>query len=79
MFDVVYMKSNRITCSFSGLKVVATLQRKQSGLDDCVNKKVAKWIAEKRKQPRSGPLIVLSLFGRVIEGMREVNNRLAAE
>ena len=25
MFDVVYVKSNRISCSFSGLKLMATL------------------------------------------------------
>ena len=35
----------------------------------------AKWIAGKRKQPRSGHLLVLCLCGRVIEGMREVTNR----
>ena len=39
--------------------------------------RLAKWIAEKLKQPRSGHLLVL--FGRVIEGKMEVTNRWAAE
>ena len=36
---------------------------------------VAKWIVVKRKQSRSGHLLLLSLFGQVIEGMREDTNR----
>ena len=40
-----------------------------------VDERLAKWIAEKRKQPRSGYLYVLNLCGRVIEGKREVTNR----
>ena len=39
--------------------------------------RLAKWLAEKRKQPRSGHLLVLSLCSRVIEGMREVTNMLS--
>ena len=39
-----------------------------------VDLQLAKWIVGKRKQPRSGHLLVLSLFGRVIEGMSEVTN-----
>ena len=35
----------------------------------------AKWIDGKRKQPRPGHLLMLSLCGRVIEGVREVTNR----
>ena len=41
--------------------------------------KSAKVIAEKRKQPLSGHLLMLSLCGRVIERVREVTNRWAAE
>ena len=37
--------------------------------------KLAKWIAEKRNQPRSRHLLMLLLCGRVIEGKREVTNR----
>ena len=37
--------------------------------------RLAKWIAEKRKQQRSGHLLMLFLCGRVIEGKREVTNR----
>ena len=33
----------------------------------------AKWIAGKRKQPQPGHLLMLSLCGRVIEGVRDVN------
>ena len=40
---------------------------------------LAKWFAGKRKQPRPGHLLMLSLCGRVIEGVREVTNRWAAE
>ena len=40
---------------------------------------LAKWLAVKRKQPLSGHLLVLSLCGRAIEGVKEVNNRSAAE
>ena len=40
---------------------------------------LAKCIVGKRKQPRSGHLLVLSLFDQVIEGMREDNNCWAAE
>ena len=39
-----------------------------------VDVSLAKWIAEKRKQPRSGLLLVLFLCGRVIKGVREVTN-----
>ena len=35
---------------------------------------LAKWIAGQREQPRSGHLLVLSLCGRVNEGVREVTN-----
>ena len=40
-----------------------------------VDVRLSKWIAEKRKQPRSGHLLVFLLCGRVIEG----KNRWAAE
>ena len=36
---------------------------------------LAKWIAGKPKQPRSGHFLVLSLCGRVIERVREITNR----
>ena len=36
---------------------------------------LAKCIVGKRKQPRSGHLLLLSLFDQVIEGMREDTNR----
>ena len=39
----------------------------------------AKWIVGKRKQPRSGHLLLLSLFGQVIEGLREDTNRWVVE
>ena len=39
-----------------------------------VDVQLAKCIVGKRKQPRSGHLLLLSLFGRVIEGMREDTN-----
>ena len=32
VLDVVYVKSNRISCEFSGLNITATLQRKRSEL-----------------------------------------------
>ena len=35
----------------------------------------AKWIAQKRKQPRPNHLLMLSVCGWVIEGGREVTNR----
>ena len=35
VLDVVYVKSNRISCEFSGLNVVATLERKRRDLCDC--------------------------------------------
>ena len=35
VFDVVYVKSNSISCEFSGLYIVATLYRKRSDLCDC--------------------------------------------
>ena len=44
-----------------------------------VDVQLAKWIVGKRKQPRSGHLLSLSLFDQVIEGMREDTNRWAAE
>ena len=44
-----------------------------------VDVRLAEWITEKRKQPRSGHLLVLVLCGRVIEGKREVTNHRAAE
>ena len=44
-----------------------------------VDVQLAKLIVEKRKQQRSGHLLLLSLFGQVIEGMREVTNRWATE
>ena len=44
-----------------------------------VDVQLAKWIVGKRKQPRSRHLLLLSLFGQVIEGMREVTHRWAAE
>ena len=44
-----------------------------------VDVQLAKWIPEKRKQPRSSHLLVLLLFGQVIEGMREVTNLWTAE
>ena len=44
-----------------------------------VDVQLAKCIVGKREQPRSGHLHLLSLFGQVIEGMREDNNRWAAE
>ena len=44
-----------------------------------VDVRLAKWMAEKRKQPRSGHLLVLFLCGQVIEGKREVTNRWTAE
>ena len=37
--------------------------------------RLVKWIAEKRKQSRSGHLVVLFLCSRVIEGKREVTIR----
>ena len=40
-----------------------------------VDVQLAKWIAEKRKQLRSGHLLVLFLCARMIEGKREVTNR----
>ena len=40
-----------------------------------VRVQLAKWVVGKRKQPRSGHLLLLSLFGQVIEGMRENTNR----
>ena len=40
---------------------------------------LAKWIVGKRKQPRSGNLLLLSLLGQVIEGMREDTNRSVVE
>ena len=40
---------------------------------------LAKWLAGKREQLRSGHLLALSLCARVIERMREVTNRRAAE
>ena len=40
---------------------------------------LAKWIAKKRKQPRLGHFLKLSLCGRVIEEVGEVTNRWAAE
>ena len=43
------------------------------------NVQLAKWITGKRKQPRPGHLLVLSLCGRVIEGVMEITNRRAAE
>ena len=36
VFYVFYVKSNSISCKFSGLKVGATLYRKQRDLYDCV-------------------------------------------
>ena len=42
-----------------------------------VDVELAKWIAEKRKQPRSGHLLLLLLCGRMIEGKREVTNPLS--
>ena len=44
-----------------------------------VDVRLAKLIAEKRKQSRSSHLFVLFLCGRVIEGVREITNRCAAE
>ena len=44
-----------------------------------VDVRLAKWIVEKRKQPRSGHLLVLFVCVRVIEGKEEVTNRCAAE
>ena len=44
-----------------------------------VDVELAKWIAEKHKQPRSGHLLVLFLCGRAIEGKKEVTNRWTAE
>ena len=44
-----------------------------------VDVRLAKWTPGKRKQPRSGHLLVFFLCGRVIEGKREVTNRWAAE
>ena len=44
-----------------------------------VDVQLAKWIVGKRKQPRSGHLLLLSLFDQVIEGMREDTNRWTAE
>ena len=41
--------------------------------------RLAKLIAEKRKQPRSGNLLVLFLYGPAIDGKRDVPNRSAAE
>ena len=32
LFDVVYVKSNRISCEFSGLNITATLQRNRRDL-----------------------------------------------
>ena len=47
--------------------------------DRCLHRsekvQLAKWITGKRKQPRLGHLLVLSLCARVIEGVREVTNR----
>ena len=40
-----------------------------------VDVQLAKWLVGKRKQPRSGHLLMLSLFGQVIERMREDTNR----
>ena len=39
-----------------------------------VDVRLVKWIAEKRKKPRSSHLLVLFLCGRVIEGKSEVTN-----
>ena len=36
---------------------------------------LAKWITGKRKQPRTGHLLVLSPCGQIIEIVREVTNR----
>ena len=44
-----------------------------------VDVQLAKSIVGKRKQPRSGHLLLLPLFGQAIEGMSEVTNRWAAE
>ena len=40
-----------------------------------VDIQLAKWRVGKRKQPRSGYFLLLSIFGQVIEGMREDTNR----
>ena len=37
VFVVVYVKSNSISCEFSGLNVVATLQRKRRDLYDYIS------------------------------------------
>ena len=44
-----------------------------------VDVQLAKWIVGKLKQARSGHLLLLSLFGQVIETMREDTNHRAAE
>ena len=44
-----------------------------------VDVQLVRWIIGKRKQPRSGHLLLLSLFCQVMEGMREDTNRSAVE
>ena len=40
-----------------------------------VDVQLAKWIVSKLKQPRPGHLLLLSLLGQVIAGMRKDTNR----
>ena len=74
LFRTVYIDQLSILLTVLAITDIFFLVSKCSDLEPwCVH--LAKSIAGTRKQPRSGHFLVLSLCGRVIEGVRDVTNR----